>query len=863
MKKLGDLTISKFSFPRAATFLKEFHGSKFKKLPYQKKIDRICTVLLEQILQAPEGEFVLIPALDFIEKIYRDKILDHFHFNYFELWLNQFSELSSEENLKVRGKLAGRHVPRQAYQSLFPIGMGKTYSGSHFVTAHSSPDLDTTVASFWGWVDAFAARVSKGLHIWNIPGGHPPALTEISLLFFNIFGEEVFELLAKHRTALTISGLDLVTQEGMIHKCLQDSVLDIDLDEGPKTVVMINENGGYLGEWRSTDVERVRSIVNLLNQCLRWYENTLHVKLISLFAEEKLAPKQLHDFFHTMQKMVIEECQPAKEFSVSQRQAVNEYLIKVLKVNQGVKSTFAQFAQALSKFKLFQFEEFEALALQTQSVFDAKGHVTTERARLFKYLKEVISALEKAICIIQEYVDKLTVALEVKSAVLGIEPHHVNYRADLDEIRSKIGNQPYLTVTTSDRHGDLFPLGVIHATDLFKPSLGTVTLRDFSNREETKVPSYLEIISVLDHHKGQFATTVPPVAWITDSQSSNSLVAKISFAISDPYSTGGMTSEQIASQIKEVQKDLTSASSKRILQRLLQKQIAADHKTTYFVSPQRETIEYLQCLYAILDDTDLLSKVSVRDVECVAEILNRLKTFACGKEVEIIQFDDIPRDESFAKKAAARILQNEDMYSLYSKIYAAKEKGVEENLKLGAEGKASNLFADTKEQNGCCRVGQTKIFSKNYPTFAKFASALREKWLEKAQKVHKEHPEIDLHLQMISTIPGAEELHSGKLKSYTHPDEVWFWIPSNEIAIEHFKNFLSNFKTVSDKETHPMEVEFQGKNAEELAQIFRESFKPIPAKTTKGKLPIAILKVRAGSLNSRKAMISPHLPTIL
>ncbi len=863
MKSLGDLAVSKFSFPKVDALLKEFQTAGFKKLPLQQKTEKVCQSLLDLVLGAKEGTFVLIPALDFIERIQRNKIIDHFHFNNFEMWLNQFSGLSEGENLKVRGKLAGRYVPRESYQSLFPIGMGKRYNGSHFVTAHGSPDLDTTVASFWGWVDAFAARVSKGLHVWNVPGGQPPALVETSLLFFNIFGDEVFELLAKHRTALTVSGIDLVTQEGVVHKSLQESVLDVNPDEGPKAVVLIDEKGGYLGEWRSTDVDRVRSIVNLLNQCLRWYENTLHVKLIALFAKEKLTQKELQEFFHVMQKMTFEECEPAQEFTQSQNVAAGDYLVKVLHVAKGMKSSFAHFAQALAKEKLFEFEEFSKLSLQTKSVFDAKGHVTADRTKLFKYLTQVISALEKAIYAIRLYVDKLSIALEVKSEVLGLAPHYVNYRADLEEIRSKIANQPYLTVTASDREGGLFPLGVIHATDLFRPSLGTVTLRDFSNREETKIPPYLEIISILDHHKGQFATTLPPVAWITDAQSSNSLVAKISFAISDPYSTGGMTKEEIAAQIKEVQKDLKSSSHKRILQRLLQRQLAVEHKSPYFVSPEREIVEYLQCLYAILDDTDLLSKVSVRDVECVAEILNRLKSLSIHKEMEIISFDDLHRDESFAKKAATRILQNDDMYSLYSKIYIAKEKAVDENLKLGAQGKPSNLFADTKEQNGCCRVGQMKVFSKNYPTYSKLASSLREKWLVHAKKVHSEHPEIDFHLQMISTIPGAKELYSGKSEGYPHQDEVWFWIPPTDVAIEHFKNFLSSFKRAPAVENNPMEVEFSGENADELQQIFKESFKAIPSKITKGKLPMAILRVKAGSLNSRKAMISPYLPTIL
>ena len=93
----------------------------------------------------------------------------------------------------------GRYIPRESYQSLFPIGMGKKYVGSHYVTAHSSPDLDTTVASFWGWVDAFAARVGQGLHIWNVPGGAPESQVEVQFLFNQLLGAQCFEHFAKTR----------------------------------------------------------------------------------------------------------------------------------------------------------------------------------------------------------------------------------------------------------------------------------------------------------------------------------------------------------------------------------------------------------------------------------------------------------------------------------------------------------------------------------------------------------------------------------------------------------------------------------------------------------------------------------------
>lgn len=861
MKHLGDYVLAKESFPKLEVIWKEFKTPAFQKMTEQEKFGHVSRMLLKLIEKTPEGSFLLIPVLDFIERIYEDKILEHFHFNNFELWLNQFSGLNAEENRYIRGKIAGRWVPREAYQVLFPVGMGKVYPGSHFVTAHGSPDLDTTIASFWGWVDAFAARLSEGLHIWNIPGGEPPAQAEVPFLFYQVFGKDVFSHLAKHRTSLSISGLDLVTQQGLEKKHLKDSVFDIDHENGAHSVVLVDPKGFYLGEWRSTDVDRVQSVINLLNQCLRWYENSLHVKLISIFAVEKLTSKELEKFFDAVLNLKISECEPAQDFTKRQSQLVEDYLHKVLGVKKGLECTFAEFAKAMAHLKIFDFEKFISL-LETKTVFDKKGKLTENRSRLFNYLAEVIGALENAIYRVRQYVDKLDVALQVKSKVLGLQPQHINYRADIEEIRTKIDELHYLTVTSSDKHGNVFPIGIIQATDLFKPTLGTVTLRDFCNREETKIPPYLDVISVIDHHKTQLSTGQPPVVWITDSQSSNTLVAQLSFKITDLYSTGGMTVQQIEAQIKEVQKNLKSASNKRILQRLLQKYMVAQRENAHFVSPQREITEYFHFLYAILDDTDLLTKVSVRDLECVATLVNRLKSLIGGKEVEVITLDDIAQDEHYKKKAAQRILQNDEMYSLYRKVYLAKEKAIEANLKLAAEGKPSSVFDDTKEQNVCCRVGQTKLFGKIFPTFAKYAEKIRFEWLSDAKKSHQEKPDLDFHLHMISTIPGAEELYEGKSLQYSHQDEIWIWIPSTEIAVEHLKSFLSSFRLCPAVINNPMEVEFLGENAKELKQIFEESFKPTPSKIVKEKLPIAVLKFKAGTINSRKALITPYLPRL-
>jgi len=209
-----------------------------------------------------------------------------------------------------------------------------------------------------------------------------------------------------------------------------------------------------------------------------------------------------------------------------------------------------------------------------------------------------------------------------------------------------------------------------------------------------------------------------------------------------------------------------------------------------------------------------------------------------------------------------RILQNPDMYSLYQKVYLAKENAIEKNMVLCAKKQPSTLYVDTKEQNGCARVGQTKMFSRNYPTFAKHVEALRSCWYESAVDFYREHKEFDLHLHMISTISGAEDLFAGAAREYKHKDELWIWIPFTEQSIEHLKVFLDAFRSSPQIRRDGLSVAFFGDRAKDYEQIFTESFLPVPKTVIAGKteLPIAILKYTGGLINSRKAMISPYLP---
>src|SRR5690606_458597 len=145
----------------------------------------------------------------------------------------------------------------------------------------------------------------------------------------------------------------------------------------------------------------------------------------------------------------------------------------------------------------------------------------------------------------------------------------------------------FLTVVIQEQDNSLFPVGIVRARDLRENGLGTVSLRDFCNLEEVKMASYLEVISVVDHHKSALQTFSVPITLIGDAQSCNVLIAEQTFSINDKYSLGGMSLEQIEAQIREIQAlPQPTASDIRLLQRLLQRRLAACTTAPFYVHPK-------------------------------------------------------------------------------------------------------------------------------------------------------------------------------------------------------------------------------------------------------------------------------------
>jgi hypothetical protein len=858
---IGDVLIPPTFFPKIEEKIADFRAKTFHELSSRHRFRLINSLLLSLIQEAKEGVFLLPAIVDYIRRINQLGVYEEsYNFSHFEFWLNLFSELSPEEKQSIRGKIVGKMIPRDSYQLFFPIGMQKSYSGSHFIAAHLSPDTDTTIASFWGWVDAFGARVGEALHLWCLPGG--PADATITRHFKNIFGDGFFAATARTSKTLSLTAQDLLTQKGMIKTKGHISTYELDHGESEKALVYVDEEGNYLGDWRAEDVEIVRQVGNAFKGLLHAFENGFDIGIITLFSKENLKVFDFPPFLKSVFEAKLKESSIIQELDAKGKERFLLLLEQVLDLKNG-DATFANLFIALGSFGIEEAALFqrEVESLPSSSLFNAEGFLIENRTAIFHTLERLIELLDITIRKGRGLVDRLDIVMKIKEKVLKITSPYLSMKSDVEEIRQKMRHYNSLTVVIPEQGGRLFPVGIVKASDLRKETLGTVSLRDFSNFLEVQMAPYLQVISVIDHHKIDLKTLSQPQIVMGDAQSCNVLVAEIAFQINDNYSLGGMSKESIEKEIESLRaKELTPLNI-RLLKRLLKRKSAADQRG-YWISKEREYSEYLSFMIAILDDTDLLSKVSDRDVVVVASLLNRMKSLLLGKEVEIIDLSDLPKDEKFAKKSAKKILEHPDMYSIYKKIYSFKEEEVEESMRLEAEGLPSTFFGDTKEQNGCCRVGQTKLFASNFKSYQQHQEALKAKWVKEAEERYKNQPSIDLFLHMVSTVPSAESVfNEGESLQYTHSDEIWFWIPGTSESELHLSRFLSGFRGSKEAKNNKFSLEILGGLASIYEELFKRDFLPCPIeKKATTTLPIAVLKFLPGSVNSRKSAITPFLP---
>lgn len=816
---------------------------------------QVCQILLNLIQAAPDESFLLSSVLDFIHRIQSEAIAPLFNLTCFEFWLNQHSGLTFEENERVRGRITGKYIPREDYQNYFPVGMNKCYFGSHFVSAHFPPDLDTTVASFWGWVDAFGARVCKNIHYWNIPGGHPPR--QAAHLFEQLFGPAACSILPTDHTEIKLVARDLACQQGIETLKGEAPVSQIDHGRHEKLVILTNEWGGYEGCWCTDDVEVYHLVALLLRNTWRWFENQFQIGLLRLFAASNVRAAEVKQFVQEALKQPLNQTHLIAELSAAHARLLDSVLREVLKIQDGLAAHGEALIESLKQRGLSAFGVLlEVLnGLSEEPLFDTEGQLTADRSSLMERLGTLQRAWQETFVTFCGYFDRLDVALSIKYQALGQVLEYVTADASLAQVRERMRSYQFLPVVEEIGNKGCVLMGVIRAIDLERQALATATLRDFCNREEVNIPSHIEVISVVDHHRITLQTRAAPTALVGDVQSCNVLLAEQAFVHSDRYGSGLLSNGMEAAQLDE--------TNVRLRCRIAQRQLALETRGPYFIHPKREFAEYLSLLYAILDDTDLLSRVSVRDVLCVANLLNRLKSLIAGREVECVSFEDIPRDLNFVRQAARRLLQNEDMYSLYCRIYSLREREVERDIASCLQGFPSNVFIDTKEQKGCARVGQTKLFANNFPALCANMTQIRELWLQGARDAYHQRPEIDLHIQMITTLSGAHEAYHGATSPYQHCDELWIWIPSTEVAMGRLAAYLRGFSKAPEVAHQEIQVELMGPESRELRVLFENHFPRTQWREEnqdRADQTMAVLRFGAATITSRKTSITPYIP---
>lgn len=868
-KMIGEYSLRPISFPTMESVVDRFCSDGFKAKNSIERSHIVNETLCDLILRFEDESYLLREVVDYLECVSQNKVLDgNYNLTAFERWLNQHSGLSYEENRRIRGKIVGKYIPRQDYQVMFPVGHEKVHPGTHTVTAHNPPDLDSTTASFVGWLDAFGCRVGDALTVWNVPQGEPGPV--IAKIFNDTFSPTLFKRVAKRKSVISHVGMDLVKQSRMIKVTGEASIRDFRHNRIENHITLIDDDGYYIGDWRVTDVEAVGRVQRLLNICMHLYEKEVVLSVTKVLADPEVTQEKVKAQLDSLCRRAVPEPNlNYYTFEEEDYETLDTYLKKVLGIQEGCKTAFSKFFDMMDEVAGARFKEYRGAirSLLDDELYDKDGMACNPSA-FFQRFSRAYEILMDSTRGLREYLDRIDVAIKVKSDVLGFPRTAISTKADLDEIRSICRSYPHVTVIFPSKCGRLVPVGVLHRDDVFRAVVGTVSLRDFCNTDEIKLGKSLAVISAIDHHKSTLDSKECMTLSIADVQSCNVIAAEFAFDVNDRYGLRGQSEESVNEQLAELQEDLSSAKSFRLLEKLLRKKQAIQRrKGGHFVDPEREYMEYEYFLNAIIDDTDLLNKADWRDLECVAELLNRMKSFLVGYECEIIALDDLPKLKENRKTAIERFLKNDDLYSFYKGIYAHREEVVSQWIEETEPTKKSHCFDDRKIQNEVCSVSQLKLFSNNWDVFVKNRQSLMEKWLEVNHDAHQKSSEVDFFLNMISTIPGAEEAYRGESLGAKHEDELWIAIDTrSDNATSRFREFLTVIQTApkyKDIDLHLVVEGAVGASRDDYETLIKTNFENFDYEVVDNvdlSQPIVVFKFAQGNLNSRKADITPFLP---
>lgn len=870
--KIGDIPLEHKTFDKTPSLIASFQSPEFRLKTSIERSEILNRTLFELIEEKPDCDFLLCEVTDFLAEVTRNAILDGpYNLTAFERWLNQLSGLSYEENRRIRGKIVGKYIPRDDFNSLFPIGQNRVHPNTHTVTAHTPPDLDSLTGSFLGWLDAFACRVGTSLTVWNVPLGKPGAVA--SRLFTLLYSDEIFYRVAKQKTLISHVAMDIVQQEYLQRVKGNVNIRQLDHQRYQNHIIHIDEDGYFLGDWRVSDVDAVAQVQRLLNMIMHAYEKEVVFKLTLLFSKPNFHYLECKTTLEGLLERTVPEYNlQSYDLKPHQIDQLDLYIRKVLGVSEGYRCIIKSFFQRMDD---IAGSNFMTYATELQKIADGEFYDNDQHSdhtidELFGIFHRCYQQLIDSTKILRSYLDRLDVAMAIKREILGYKPTMVSTKAEINEIRSKIKDYRHITVVFPDSTGRYVPVGVIHRDDLEQPVQGTISFRDFCNYDEIKLHDYLEVISAIDHHRTTINSQKAMVLSVADVQSSNVITAEKYFEMNDRYSTRGQSFESILEQIQALQSmDEPSHRELRILEKLYRKRRAHTlaKSTRFFIDPERELHDYLLCLNAIIDDTDLLNKCGWRDLHSIAELVNRIKSLQEEKEVEIIDFSDRSQDRRTLRRCIREMLECEELYSFYKVVYDHRQSVVDDLIRSVEPGKDTRFFEDRKIQNHSCSISQFKMFPGNWPSLENNRDNILTTWLNLNQQVRRKESGVDFFLHMVSTIPGAQEAYTGKGVNPNERDEFWLTgLSEADESISRMRQFLNSISKSPKHQSIHLNAHVEGPNTPEV-KIYERVLKDTIGYDDKAfchndKLsrPVIIFHFNQGSLNSRKADITPFLP---
>jgi hypothetical protein len=869
---IGDIEFPDLVFSQADRLIQEFAGDEFKKKNAIERSELVNQALFDLIEAEPATSFLLRQVTHFLAQITIHEILDGvYNLTAFERWLNQLSGLNYEENRRLRGKIAGKYIPRDEYAGIFPISQNKVHPGTHTVTAHTPPDLDSLTGSFIGWLDAFACRVGTTLTVWNVPLGKPGAVA--SRMFTKIYSDEIFYRVAKQKSLISHVAMDILTQDRLTKARGDVNIRDLNHNRHSDHIIYVDREGFFLGDWRVSDVDAIAQVQRLLNMFMHAYEKEMIFSLTKFFMTPHFQKSACEELIHNLLgKTIPEFSMQAYKLTDKKTHELDTYLKKVLGVPGGYLTPINIFFDRMDDLAGSTFQQYgnELKKLSDPEYYDNDQKADFEKEEIFTIIHNAYHLLIESTKTLRCYLDRLDVAMAIKHEVLGFKRTTVGTKAEIHEIKSKTNDYRHMTVVFNDKQGRQVPVGVVHRDDLDAPVQGTVSFRDFCNYDEIKLHDYLEVISAIDHHKSTISSKTAMVLTVADVQSCNVITAEKAFEINDRFSSRGQSLVSIDAQVKEIQsKGDLDQSDLRLLEKLFRKKraIANVAHTPFFVSPDRELQEYILCLNAIIDDTDLLNKCCWRDLIVTTELINRIKSLQLKKEVEIIDFNDVNKDRRELKKCIREVLKNKELYSFYKSIYDHRENVVDQLINEVLPKSDTRFFEDRKIQNQSCAISQFKLFPGNWKSLQKNRNNILEKWMSISLQVRRKVSEVDFFLHMMSTIPGADEAYRGIANQTGTDDEFWLsGLPEADESVSRMRQFFINLRKSSIHQNINLRCHIEG-TAGPRIEIFTNILNDTlgegnyPFVENKAlSLPVIIFRFAQGSLNSRKAHITPLLP---